>query len=254
MKTMISQGKTLPLLKWLTLTTRLSRRKAFDAITSGKVRVNGAVVTDAKHAIDPDKDHISLNGKHLRKGLPAPMYILLYKPKGVVTTAEDAEGRPTVLDLTRKIKTPIFPVGRLDIMTEGLLLLTNDGPLANALLHPRFGVPRTYHVKVKGRVPPKAFDLLRKGAMNLDGRPIRPVNVDILKSLEKNTWLKVTLREGRNREVRRLFAKLNLPVLNLVRVGFGPLTIKGLAPGQWRALTEKEVQRLKQAAKLNQEG
>lgn len=243
------QVKKIPILKWLTLSTRLSRRKAFDAIVSGKVKVNGQIVTDVKTPIDPERDHVLLNGKHLRKGSPAPIYILLHKPKGVVTTTEDAEGRTTVLDLVRKIKTPVFPVGRLDIMTEGLLLLTNDGPLANALLHPKYGVPRTYHVKVKGKIPQKVFAILKKGELKLDGKLIRPVSVEVLKSLEKNTWLKVTLREGRNREVRRIFANLNLPVLNLLRVGFGPLTIKGLPPGQWRMLTEKEISRLKQTVK-----
>ena len=243
--------KNLPILKWLTLTTRLSRRKAFDAIVSGRVKIDGVVVTDVKRPVAPEKDRVFLDGKPLRQGSPAPIYILLHKPRGVVTTTKDTEGRATVLDLIRKIKTPVFPVGRLDIMTEGLLLLTNDGPLANTLLHPRYGVPRTYHVKVKGRIPPKAFAVLKKGEIRLDGRPVRPVSAEVLKSLEKNTWLKVTLREGKNREVRRIFAKLGLPVLGLVRVGFGPLSLNGLAPGQWRLLTEKEVSRLRNIANRN---
>jgi len=246
--------KKLPLLKWLTLSTRLSRRKAFDAITSGKVKVNGTVISDVRTLIDPDGDTVTIGGKRVRKGLPAPIYILLHKPKGVVTSAEDPEGRTTVLDLVKKIKTPVFPVGRLDIMTQGLLLLTNDGPLANALLHPKYAILRTYHVKVKGKIPPKAYSLLKKGNLKLDGRTILPVEIKVLKSLEKNTWLSVTLREGRNREVRRIFEKLNLPVLNLIRVRFGPLTVKGLPPGQWRMLTDKEISRLKQVQQASGRG
>jgi len=241
-------------LKWLTLSTRLSRRKAFDAIVSGKVKVNGTIVTNIRLQINPVEDMITLQGKSLKKGCPALIYILLHKPKGVVTTMEDTEGRTTVLDLVRKIKTPVFPVGRLDIMTQGLLLLTNDGSLANALLHPKYGIPRTYHVKIKGKIPKNAFTILNKGDLKLDGKSIRPVELNVLKSLEKNTWVRVTLREGRNREVRRIFAKLNLPVLNLIRVGFGPLTLTGVPQGQWRLLTEKEINRLKQITNRTGEG
>jgi len=233
----------------VTLATRLSRRKAFDAIVTGRVAINGTVTFDTQALLDPERDVVTVGKKRLRRGLPPPIYLALHKPKGVVTSLEDPHGRPTVLDLVKRIKTPIFPVGRLDIMTQGLLLMTNDGPLANALLHPRYGIPRIYHVKVKGRIPSEAFTVLRKGKMKLNGKPIQPVGVEVLRSLEKNTWLKVTLREGRNREVRRIFERLNLPVLNLIRVGFGPIELKGLPPGHWRALTEKEVEALKRVAK-----
>jgi len=243
---MIPSDKRFTLLKWLTRNTHFSRRKSFDAIVSGQVKINGVVTRDTGVTIHPANDNITINGKLLRKSPPALIYILLNKPKGVVTSIHDPEGRTTVIDLIKKIKTPVFPVGRLDIMTEGILLLTNDGTLANTLLHPRFSVPRTYHAKVKGKVFPEVFEHLRRGTIKLDGRPIRPIEIETLKSLKKNSWLKVTIREGRNREVRRMLGKLNLPVLNLIRVGFGPLNCNGLKPGQWRQLTETEVRRLQE--------
>ncbi len=236
----------ITLLKWMTRHTRLSRRKAFQAIVSGQVRVDGTVVTDTTLPLAPSARSVTLNGKPMRNTPLPSVYLLLYKPKGVVTSTSDPEGRPTVLDLVKKNRIPVFPVGRLDIMTEGVLLLTNDGPLAHALTHPRYSIPRTYHVKLKGTVPSPVFKALRSGSVKLDGKPIRPVEVNILKTLKKNTWLTVTLREGRTREIRRLFAIFKLPVLNLIRVRYGPLSLKGLKPGQWRLLSEKEIRRLKQ--------
>lgn len=237
--------KRLSLLKLITQSTRLSRRKSFQAIVSGQVKINGSTVTDTGFLIDTDKEMVTINGKLVFRTPPNPLYILLHKPKGVISSVYDPEGRTTVIDLVRKIKTPLFPVGRLDIMTQGLLLLTNDGYLANALLHPSYSVPRVYHVKVKGRVPQGVFTILNKGTIKLDGRRIRPVETEVLRSLKKNTWLKVTTREGRTHEVMRMFAKLHVPVLNLIRVGFGPLTYKGLQPGQWRILMEGELRQLK---------
>jgi len=244
----------MTLLKWMTRNTRLSRRKAFEAIVSGQVKVEGTVVTDTTFPLGSSARRVTLNGKPVRRTFPPPVYLLLYKPKGVVTSASDPQGRATVLDLVKKNRIPIFPVGRLDIMTEGLLLLTNDGPLAHALTHPSYSVPRTYHVKLKGTVPPQVFKTLRSGALKLDGKPIRPVEVQILKTLRRNTWLTVTLREGRTREIRRIFAIFNLPVLNLIRVRYGPLSLKGLQPGQRRYLTEKEIRRLKQIEKEGSHG
>lgn len=237
--------ENISLLKWITHNTRLSRRKAFDAIVTGQVRVDGMVVSDTAYPISPTHRSVTLNGKPVRKTTPPLVYILLHKPKGVVTSTSDPNNRTTVLDLVKKNRIPVFPVGRLDIMTQGVILLTNDGPLAHRLIHPRYSVPRTYHVKIKGRIPLPVFKALRSGSIRLDGKPLRPADVEILKSLKKNTWLTITLREGRTREIRRVFALFNLPVLNLIRVRFGPLGIKGLQPGQWRHLTEKEIRHLK---------
>ena len=242
----------IPLLKWITQNTHLSRRKAFQAIVTGQVKVDGKAVSDTGFTVTPALGRITLKGKAVRKTPPPPVYIILHKPKGVVTSTSDPEGRTTVLDLAKKIRTSVFPVGRLDIMTQGLLLLTNDGSLAHTLMHPRFSVPRTYHVKVKGKVSPKVFAALRAGALKLDGKPIRPVDIEVLKPLKKNTWLKVTIREGRTREVRRMFTRFDIPVLNLIRVRFGPLTFKGLKPGQWRLLTEREIWQLKQIEKTRE--
>ncbi len=239
-----SQGT--PLLKWLAQHTGLSRRRAFQAIVDGMVKVNGVTVSNTGFLVSPDLGHITLGGKPVRKVPFAPTYILLHKPKGIVTSVTDPEGRKTVLDLIKKVRVPLFPVGRLDIMTQGVLLLTNDGPLAHALMHPKYSVPRTYHVKVKGKVPPEVFETLRAGRLRLDGKPIRPVELAILKPLQKNTWLTVTIREGRTREVRRIFGRFHIPVLNLIRIRYGPLSLKGLPPGRWRPLTEKEIRVLKQ--------
>ena len=240
-------SETLPLLKWIQLNSSLSRRKAFEAIVGGQVKVNNRVVSDTRFAITPRIDRVIVQGKLLKAKNPHMVYsyILFYKPKGVVTSMSDPEGRTTVADFVKKLKIPIFPVGRLDIMTEGLLLLTNDGPLANRLLHPSFSVPRVYHVKIKGKVSPGALAPLLKGTLRLDGKPIRPVEIETLRTLKKNTWLKVTVREGRKREIRRMFDRLNIPVLNLIRVGFGPLKLQGVESGHWRELTEREIKRLK---------
>jgi 23S rRNA pseudouridine2605 synthase len=240
-------SNTITLLKWLQLNSNLSRRKAFEAIVEGQVRVNTRIINDTHFVLSPGTDTVVLRGKRLKAKNPHAIhaYILFYKPKGIVTSMSDPQGRTTVADFLKKIKTPIFPVGRLDIMTEGLLLLTNDGILANRLLHPSFSVPRFYHVKIKGKISPEALVPLRKGAVKLDGKPIRPVEVETFKTLKKNTWLKVTVREGRKREIRRMFDKLGIPVLNLIRVGFGPLKLQGLEPGHWRELTEREIKRLK---------
>ncbi len=238
--------KDLPLLKWIKQNTRLSRRKALQTIVAGQVRIDGKVITDTGFVVTSSHTKIAVNNRTVRAKPMVPAYILLNKPKGAVTSTKDPAGRTTVLDLVKKVRVPVFPVGRLDIMTQGLLLLTNDGDLAHHLMHPRFSVPRTYHVKIKRRVPREVFSILRDGAMKLDGKRIRPVEVSTLKSLEKNTWLEVTIREGRSREVRRIFNRLKLQVLNLIRVRYGPLALKGLRPGQWRPLTEKEIRLLKQ--------
>jgi len=163
---MNQKNEPISLLKWITRHTRLSRRKAFEAIVGGEVQVDGKVITDTAHPLSPSARSVTLRGKPVRQTPPPPVYILLHKPRGVVTSTSDPEGRTTVLDLVRKNRVPVFPVGRLDIMTQGLILLTNDGPLANKLVPPRYSVPRTYHVKVKGRVPSPVFKALRTADWN----------------------------------------------------------------------------------------
>ena len=192
---------------------------------------------------DPAVDDVRVDGRRLG---PAPRrrYILLYKPPGVVTTRADPQRRPTVIDLIG-VREYVYPVGRLDYDTEGLLILTNDGELAATLTHPRHGVERTYEARVVGRPDDQAINRLRRG-IPLDGRRTRPADVTILdKGRDRDAVLLVTIREGRNRQVRRMCDAVGHPVRTLKRIRIGPIADRGLRPGEWRELTLREVERLK---------
>jgi len=220
-----------------------SRRGAEELIREGRVRVNGAVITELGHKVDPERDRIEVDGKRIPPP-PPKVYYLLYKPYGVITSLNDPRGRPTVRDLLRRVKLRIFPVGRLDWDAEGLLLLTNDGELAARLLHPRYQVPRVYLVKVRGLLEKGEVERLREGIPLEDG-PSPSMKVTLVRRTKSNTWLQVTLHEGRNRIVKRTFAAIGHPVMKLRRVAFGPLRIGGLRPGEYRALSPEEIKRLK---------
>ncbi len=219
-----------------------SRRKAEELIRQGLVRVNGRVVTDVTTRVDLERDRIEVAG-HWIDPNPPRVYVLLYKPRGVITSVSDPRGRKTVLDLIRPLGVRLFPVGRLDYHSEGLVLLTNDGDLAVRLMHPRYGCVKTYWVKVKGRPGRPALQQLRAGVV-IDGRKRAPLRVAILRYTARNTWLEVTLREGRKHQIRRMFQKIGHPVRKLIRVAIGPLTIGDLRPGQYRLLTREEVVQL----------
>lgn len=193
--------------------------------------------------MDPERDRIEVDGKRIPPP-PPKVYYLLYKPYGVITSLNDPRGRPTVRDLLRRVKLRIFPVGRLDWDAEGLLLLTNDGELAARLLHPRYQVPRVYLVKVRGLLEKGEVERLREGIPLEDG-PSPSMKVTLVRRTKSNTWLQVTLHEGRNRIVKRTFAAIGHPVMKLRRVAFGPLRIGGLRPGEYRALSSEEIKRLK---------
>lgn len=227
-----------------------SRRKAEELIASGHVQVNGTVVTELGSKADPDSDHIKVNGK-LLQGVQRHVYLLLNKPKGYVTTVSDPEQRPTVMDLIRGVKGRVYPVGRLDYASEGLLLLTNDGELANRLMKAASHVPKTYVVKVAGTPNEDAIAKLRAGVSIAtdEGKRVRtgPASVRIIKEAA-NPWYEVTLIEGRNRQIRRMFEAVGHHVEKIKRVRYGPLTLD-LPPGEFRSLTLKEVERLKSATK-----
>jgi 23S rRNA pseudouridine2605 synthase len=227
-----------------------SRRKAEELITSGRVQVNGAVVTELGTKADPDSDHIRVNGKLVRAD-ERHVYLLLNKPKGYVTTVSDPEKRPTVMDLIRGVKGRVYPVGRLDYASEGLLLLTNDGELANRLMKAASHVPKTYVVKVAGMPNPEAIAKLRAGIAIAtdDGKRVRtgPALVRIVKEAA-NPWYEITLIEGRNRQIRRMFEAVGHHVEKIKRVRYGPLTLD-VPPGEFRSLTLREVERLKSASK-----
>jgi 23S rRNA pseudouridine2605 synthase len=243
-----------------------SRRKAEELITGGLVSVNGQTVTELGSKADPDHDHIKVNGK-LLSGPERHVYLLLHKPKGHVTTVTDPEGRPTVLDLVRGIGARVYPVGRLDYLSEGLLLLTNDGELAQKLTHASTHVPKTYLVKVSGRPADEQIEKLRRGiALPAKRAPLKtpadkpqpttqrrrseavqtaPARIRQLYEAA-NPWYEVTLIEGRNRQIRRMFEEIGHHVEKIKRVRYGPLELD-VEPGKFRHLNAREVDQLRVA-------
>jgi 23S rRNA pseudouridine2605 synthase len=212
------------------------------------VRLNGQVVTQLGTKANPGTDRITIDGRPLR---PAgePLYILLNKPVGVVTTLSDPEGRPTVRDLLPDVRVRVFPVGRLDFHSSGLLLLTNDGELALRLTHPRYGIRKTYRVKVKGAPDPEALAQLAAG-VRLEEGVTAPAEVRIERNQEGASWIEITISEGRKREVRRMCERVGHPVEKLTRARLGPLKLGKLAPGEHRPLTEREVHELRRTVGL----
>ncbi|MGB9886332.1 MAG: pseudouridine synthase [Moorellales bacterium] len=228
-----------------------SRRRAEELIRSGRVRVNGATVTDPTTRVDDTKDLLEIDGRRLRP--PERVALLLNKPAGYLSTTYDPWGRPTVLDLIGPQPYRLYPVGRLDLDAEGLLLLTNDGELAFLLTHPRHEVDKTYRVLVRGRPRPQALEQLRQGVRLEDGRTA-PARVRQLGQEKGNTWLEITVHEGRKRQIKRMCQAVGHPVMRLQRTRIGFLTLKGLAPGHYRLLTREEVQRLKGLARSREDG
>ena len=222
-----------------------ARRKAEELILAGRVTVNGKTVRELGVKIDPARDRIAVDGQAVRA--ERKCYILLHKPRGVVTTVEDDLGRRTVLDLLPPQRERLYPVGRLDRDSEGLILLTNDGDLAYYLTHPSCGVRKTYFVTVEGEVTAETIKKMVAVGVPVGPLRIKPLAASIRKRLAGRTVLEITVAEGMNREVRRLFAALGQEVKSLVRVRMGPLCLKGLGEGKYRQLTDKEVALLRQA-------
>lgn len=222
-----------------------SRRKAEELIREGRVTVNGEIVTELGTKADPERDDIRLDGERVR--LPRRhVYIAMYKPREVVTTLSDPQGRTTVKHLLKGVRERVFPVGRLDYHSEGLLLLTNDGELANRILSPAGHVEKVYHVKVNGRLAPEQLEQFRTG-ISLHGRRTAPAKIRLIKDAP-NPWYEVRLTEGRQQQIRLMFRHLGRLVEKLRRVQIGPLTLGKMPPGAWRYLTEDEVRRLRRAA------
>lgn len=235
-----------------------SRRHCEELIESGVVKVNGKRVDTLPVLVDPDTDRITVKGKRIDTA-ERRLYVMLYKPKSTVCTMSDPDGRRTVADLVKHpAASRLFPVGRLDYDTTGLLLLTNDGPLANRLTHPRYEIHKTYRAIVKGRIEDDAVKDLEKGiflALRKEGKTVGArrtggASLRIAKRDPDRTILDVTLTEGRNREVRRMLAHFGHHVKKLTRIQLGPLKLKGLAVGEWRELSTAEVRALKRAAGL----
>jgi 23S rRNA pseudouridine2605 synthase len=219
-----------------------SRRQAEVLIQEGKVQVNGKVVTELGTKVDPVKDQIMVKGKSIQK--EEKRTFLFYKPLYVISSMSDPQKRKVVPDFFRHIKERVYPVGRLDYDTEGLLLVTNDGELANHLLHPRFEVEKQYVATIKGIPDEASLDELRKGVYLEDGLTA-PAEVKMIHKREEDSKIKLTIHEGRNRQVRRMCKAIGHPVIHLVRTRLANLTIKGLKRGEYRELTPVEVKSLK---------
>jgi 23S rRNA pseudouridine2605 synthase len=228
-----------------------SRRKAEEFIVQGRVTVNGQVVCELGTKVDPAKDHVKVDGRHL-KPVPPQTFVMLNKPKNIISTMSDPSGRSTIADLLPGVHVRVFPVGRLDFDSEGLMLLTNDGELAQLLLHPRHHVPKTYLIKVKGMLAPEHIDALEKGIMLDDGRTGPAVVKKVGKATE-NSWLEVTIFEGRKHQVKRMLDAVHHPVLKLKRVKFGPLTLGDLPTGHYRYLTDREANAVRELARERQD-
>jgi 23S rRNA pseudouridine2605 synthase len=220
-----------------------SRRAAERLITDGHVRVNGRVVTELGSKADPFKDKVEVNGarvvaEHL-------VYVVLHKPRGVVTTMSDPEGRPSVKEILAPIGARVFPVGRLDFATSGVLLATNDGDFSEGLMHPKKAVPKTYVVKVANKMETADLDRWREGIRLEDGVTL-PARAKMLRHEGEKTWFELTIREGRNQQIRRMGEASGFPVMRLSRVSFAGITSDDLRPGEWRYLTREELASLKQ--------
>lgn len=220
-----------------------SRRKCEALILAGRVRVNGKVVREMGTRVDPRNDRVHFDGQRVMA--QDLVWYALYKPDAVVCTVDDPQGRETVIDVLGEQGVRLFPVGRLDYHTTGLLLMTNDGELAGAVAHPRSSVPRTYHVKVKGEVDGRMLEMLREG-VELDGSEVK-ARTSLLTQTDKNTWLEMELTSGLNHQIHRMVEAAGGKVLKIIRIAFGPITVEGLRPGRHRLLTQKELNELRDA-------
>jgi 23S rRNA pseudouridine2605 synthase len=216
-----------------------SRRKAEELIRLGKVRVDGKVVTEMGIKVDPDSQHIECDGILLAQP-EEKIYILLHKPTGYLSTVDDPQGRPIVIDLVKDVKERVYPVGRLDLDTEGALLLTNDGELAQKILHPSHEVNKTYIAEVKGQPGHKKLAVLAKG-IELEGRKTWPADIQVLKADARNAVIQITIHEGRKRQVRKMFEAIGHPVFKLKRIAYGKLELGELGPGKYRFLSPDHI-------------
>ncbi len=232
-----------------------SRRAAETMIQEGRVRVNGRIVTELGTRADPKTDRIELDGERLFA--ERHVYIVIHKPRGVVATLRDPEGRPSIGDMLATLGVRAFPIGRLDFATSGVLLATNDGDFSNALLHPRGGVPKRYVVKVAGKMEEKDLDHWRRGVELEDGKTL-PADLELIRyevdgaaeggtsrTAKTKTWFELTIREGRNQQIRRMGEATRFPVMRLARTSFAGITSESLPPGRWRYLTRQELMLLK---------
>jgi 23S rRNA pseudouridine2605 synthase len=239
------QGRLVPTVRLQKVLARAgiaSRRAAEAMITAGRVRVDGRVVTELGTRVDPRTSRIDVDGNRIVA--EALLYVALHKPRNVVSTMSDPQGRPSVRELLAAVPARVYPIGRLDFATSGLLLATNDGDFAEALLHPRRAVPKTYVVKVHGVMSDEDVERWRRGVRLDDGATL-PAKVKLLRHEGDKTWLELTITEGRNQQVRRMGDATGFPVMRLSRLSFAGVTSEGLRPGAWRYLGHDELAALK---------
>ena len=228
-----------------------SRRGSEDLMTAGRVAVNGQTVTELGAKVDPASDQVTVDGRRVTLA-DERVYLLLHKPLGYVTTMSDPQGRPTVAELVPTEEHPgLFPVGRLDLATSGLLLFTTDGEFAHRILHPKWKVPKVYAVTVDGVPVTGKLDALRDGIV-LDDGPTAPAGVELLETSAASAHVRITITEGRKRQVRRMFSAIGHPVIDLHREAFGPLRLGDLAVGTWRSLSPSETSALRAAVGLDE--
>ena len=226
-----------------------SRRKAESLIVDGRVSVNGKVVCELGAKAILGKDEIKVDGKAIEPEREK-VVLALFKPRRCITTLNDPQGRPTVIDFVSDFPFRVYPVGRLDYDAEGLLLLTNDGELAHRLQHPRYKVNKTYHVKVRGHPSEEALTSLQQG-ISLEDGVTAPAELNVLEDDRKATWISLTLKEGRNHQVKRMCAAVGHPVLKLLRTKVGPIDLGSLRPGESRRLKARELRSLRKRVGLN---
>jgi len=224
-----------------------SRREGERLILEGRVKVNENTVHTLGTTVDPLNDQVEVDGVMLQP--PHHIYIILNKPKGYITSVKDEKGRPTVMKLLTGVEERVYPVGRLDRDSEGLLLFTNHGELAYRLIHPRYHVEKRYSVRLKGSPKQEELQSLRKGIRLKDGKTA-PAEIRVVSRGKRETEVEVVLKEGRKRQIRRMFKAIGYPVISLVRVAIGHLTLKGLPQGQYRYLSPQEIEELKRELKL----
>lgn len=226
-----------------------SRRRAEELIAKGRVTVNGVKMAELGTRADPDRDEIRVDGRLISVDA-GQVYVMLHKPEGYVTTTNDPEGRSTVMMLVKRIRQRIYPVGRLDFETSGLLILSSDGDLTHYLTHPSSRTPKTYYTKVSGKITPAAIEKLKKGP-DIGGPPLTPAEVRFVKfsrGAGTHSWIEITITEGRTHQIRRMCEVVGHPVLKLKRTALGPLRLGDLPVGEWRHLSEREVSALKKLA------
>lgn len=234
-------GKNIRISKFLCTRGVCSRRKAEELIGLNQIRLNGELVRSPVTFIDPQEDEVMVEGKIIPKDSPEKIYVLLNKPRCVVTSLDDPENRSTIKDYLKGISVRVFPVGRLDYLSEGLLLLTNDGDFAQKIMHPSFGVTKTYEVKVFGHVTPELLTKLKAGYKDESGNIVTPKKIRVLQVLPNKTWLEFQLEEGKNREIRNICAHSGITIDKLRRVSIGKLDCWNLASGKYMVLSKRQA-------------